>query len=1386
MTTPPPPPEHDAAVRQGRKGSRCASCGRRVGASGCSEHGRSLEGDTAPEISSEPEAPLPAFRGYRTERMLGRGGFGMVYAAVSTAPPNVGRRVAIKLARDDRAGAAQRLAHELVALRLVGQPHVPEVLDAGVLASGSPYIVMELVEARTLAEILVARGGALPPAEACAITRALLTSLRAVHDEGLVHRDIKPENILVTEPPGRATVLDLGLARREGVMPARTTPPEEGAMVGTIEYMAPEQCEGRAELDARADVYAVGVILYEMLAGPPPFWGPPAAVREGHLSRRPARLERAAGAPIPTALEDIVLRCLEKDPAARYTNARELDEALAAIPLGTEPEAGKAPGSPGDPATKGSGKPQAVDRASSAGAGPRSSDASASERRTVALLHFTSQLDPIALQGRIEPIGGHVMRASSGRYAVAFGHEADENPVRLAIRAAQDLVARGICERVWIDLANVSVTTRPDGSKRLLSPHLARIGQAPLPASTAPILLSPAARGVLTEADLSELLSLFGAKAVEESELSGAEDPTTRLGHVGPPLVGRDDLLETLALAALRSVREGVPSVAVIVGDPGHGKSHLRRLLVERMRTLVPLGAVVDLRAPEPIVGGGDSVRDLLSAALGLPASMPAEGRKAALRERLGPASSPEAEAALALALGWVGPPRGDETTDFPGLRALEAAPFALGATLRVAGGEALRRRAERTPLCVVLDDAQFADEATLGILEHATLAEARAPIFVCALGRPVFKENHPSWAERAAHRDVFDLGPLDPQSAASLVRALLAPAENVPELAVRRLVERTQGIPLLLVELVRGLKGAGIVRRHEGGRGFYVATDELDRVPDLPLIEWLAHREIDALSPAERAHARLVATVGAEVTPEEISGILRGILRRLDQSGESSEFPLDARIGIERLLNTGVLRRQRHGRVGFRHALVRETIARGVPEALRRKIHLTCAEYYRDTPGPPEGPPEEQRLPQLAYHAARAGLCDVAETAYMALAEAARARHTYVDAERFYTLALEQQASTGTRRGGAYRGRGLMRYRVGRYHDALADFAEARAAASAAGDAMEIVEILLDEATALDWMGEHAASRDKVHEAQALVAGRATPLLSARILLGIGRSHYRFSLKEEALDALTRAATEAAALGEAGYETQVIALLMLGYLEQGIGRHAEAERALDRAVTLCDTHGDALHLAASINTRGVLRGFQGERQRMISDLERVISLGRELGQDYIEWTGHFNLGECLYLMAELEAAEPHVAQARAIDERPMGGEPRTASILLQARMLLYRGDIENARALAARARGGTSAPLTVPSDDVLCSMIELAAEDAGEEAWEALEARSERYSIGQERIEVVEARGLSALRRGRWREAARHLERALALSRQIPNVIGKRLARHLAEAMRD
>jgi tetratricopeptide (TPR) repeat protein len=312
--------------------------------------------------------------------------------------------------------------------------------------------------------------------------------------------------------------------------------------------------------------------------------------------------------------------------------------------------------------------------------------------------------------------------------------------------------------------------------------------------------------------------------------------------------------------------------------------------------------------------------------------------------------------------------------------------------------------------------------------------------------------------------------------------------------------------------------------------------------------------------------------------------------------------------------------------------------------------------------------------------------------------------------------------------------------------------------------------------------MGDFLASRDKVLEAKTLTEGRTTPALSARLLLAIGRSSCRFSCIDEAITALELAATEAAALGEEGYETQVIALLLLGSLAQGIANLSNAESVLDRAISLCEAHGDALHLGSSINSRGLLRAFQGDTLRTIADFERVISLGRELGQYYLEFSGHLNLGEFLYWMDRIDEAAAHVARAHSMNERWAIGGWRPETILLEGRIALYRGDIEQARSLAQRVRGEGAAPLTVPSDDVLCSMIELATSEADDVAWDALEQRSTRYSFGPERIEVIEARGIVEARRGRLDAARGHFERAAELARQIPNVLRDRILRRLAQ----
>ncbi|WP_437679143.1 serine/threonine-protein kinase [Sorangium sp. So ce131] len=1320
---------------------RCPSCGRRNQGS-CPEcrppHAPPAEAarsSDATDVTEVVAASLPRFPGYAVQRTLGRGGFGFVFEA---APERGGAPVAIKLARADRRGAGERLKAEVEALSAVGPPHVPAVHAWGALDDGSPYAVLERIAAPTLAARLAAR-----PAprleEASRIGLAALSALEAVHARGYVHCDLKPENLLVDA--AGATLIDLGIAR---VVGRRRGAEAEDAALGTAEYMAPEQSDGAADLDARADIYAMGVLLYELFAGRPPFWGPRAAVLEDHRSRRPPRL--SARVAVPRAVEEVVHRCLAKDRAERFASATELRAALERAL--------------GDELTATEREP------------PRS--LGGLERRAVGLLFFEGAADRMVVQRKLAALGGELAYASGSRYVAAFAHEGAANPARSARRAADELLRAGLCARVLIDLAPVSIQPRPGGARRFLSALFSRAERWP-PASGPPgPFLTPEASAALPV----EAPRPAPGRGRPAAAGAGADAEDTAGAAGAGAFVGRREILEQLLGGAERALCRSEPTVVSVIGEPGYGKSRLFAELGRRLRARLPEARIIELHAQEPTSGALDAtLHEIVREALGVPDAPPESGARAALAERLGPALEEEHGSGLAMALGWVDERTGVEA--FPGLEARKAAPGALRSARVRAAGECLRRRAADAPVVVLLDDAHFAHDATLAALEYAALADGAAPLWICAMGRPAFAEAHPSWGERAARREAVQLGPLDAESARALCRRLLLPARDVPEPALDRLLERSQRVPLLLVELVHGLKREGILRRHRRGDAWYLATDELDRLPALPLIEPLARAELSSLGPALAAHARLVALLGAEVSIDEIAGVLR----HLDQRGRGGAYPLDARVGTERLLEAGVLVGDRRGRLGFRHALVREAIAQGVAQAERRRIHLAAYEHHREAAG--EG--REQRRFKIAYHADEAGLAAVAEEAYLELAERARARHAYVEAELHYSRALAQPiAARGPRRRAAYRGRGLMRYRLGRYHDALGDLDRARVMAIEEGSVIEQIEILLDESTALDWMDDYGRSKRRVEEARALARGELPPPVSARLSMAVARSLHRESREEEAAREFERAAAQAEGLGDEGYETLVVSLLLLGFIYPGLGKLNEAGAALDRAIRMCEERGDLLHLGPAINGRALLRACLGDSPGMVSDLRRLLAIARELGLGMLELVGEFNLGEYLYLMGDLPAAAPHVERAMSLERQQRGEDARPVVQLLLARLLLYRGEEERAREIieairvqqARAAAAGREGAAMAPAEEVQWSMIDLATCEASDAAWDELEARSALHSVGQEQIEVIEARARARARRGLEAAAKEALARAIEAAGRIPNVMRGRLER--------
>ncbi len=271
--------------------------------------------------------PEPATAGrvlggrYRLDRELARGGMATVWIAED---PLLSRRVAVKLLLPALAideALRIRFRNEAIAAAKLTHPGIVATYDTGD-DDGTAYIVMELVEGTTLRRVIDERGR-LPVREAADIASQVADALEHAHRQGLVHRDIKPANVLV-QPDGRVKVTDFGIAKAAGGDDLTRT----GTVVGTARYLAPEQVNGHS-VDGRADVYALGLILYEMLAGSAPFSG------DSDMATAVARLTNAPE-PIRTArpevsrhLEDVVARSLARDPDYRYQSAQAFKDALA-------------------------------------------------------------------------------------------------------------------------------------------------------------------------------------------------------------------------------------------------------------------------------------------------------------------------------------------------------------------------------------------------------------------------------------------------------------------------------------------------------------------------------------------------------------------------------------------------------------------------------------------------------------------------------------------------------------------------------------------------------------------------------------------------------------------------------------------------------------------------------------------------------------------------------------------------------------------------------------------------------------------------------------------------------------------------------------------------
>jgi TolB-like protein len=263
---------------------------------------------------------------YTIERELGAGGMATVYLAHDLKHD---RPVALKVLRQELAAAlgAERFHREIQIAAKLQHPNILPLHDSGE-AGGFLYYVMPFVEGQSLRERL-AREGALPVGDAVRILRDVVDALTEAHAHGVVHRDIKPENIMLRGH--HALVTDFGVAKAVSEATGRQTLTTAGVALGTPAYMAPEQASADPHLDHRVDIYAVGAVAYELLTGRPVFMGTtPQMVLSAHVTEAPVPITKYRET-VPRALEALVMRCLEKQPADRWQSAEELLPQLEAL-----------------------------------------------------------------------------------------------------------------------------------------------------------------------------------------------------------------------------------------------------------------------------------------------------------------------------------------------------------------------------------------------------------------------------------------------------------------------------------------------------------------------------------------------------------------------------------------------------------------------------------------------------------------------------------------------------------------------------------------------------------------------------------------------------------------------------------------------------------------------------------------------------------------------------------------------------------------------------------------------------------------------------------------------------------------------------------------------
>lgn len=1245
-----------------------------------------------PRVTSPPGTLL--FDRFRVLREAGRGGMGVVLRCTDETS---GGHVALKLLLDLE--GAERFLRESEILAGLGHPGIVRHVAHGRSETGTPWLAMEWLEGETMGERL--RRGPLPAATVKTCAEAIARALGAAHAVGVVHRDVKPGNVFLagpTEAP-RVTVLDFGIAARPRAELRTLT--STGALLGTPYYMAPEQVRGERTIDPRADVWSLGVMLYELLSGQRPFEheSPVAVLAALLLEEPPPLVELVPNVSLEFAA--LVHRCLDKRPEARPANGDALADAIEAIDLGARAESPSSAGL--------TDREQRIVFAVLGLHAARGDDATVSAAGWST--EGTTSSPEGALRATAEAHGARTLPLGEG--ALLFLVPEGGTPTEQAQRAARLALALGA--------AAPSVALALAGGRAELGARLA-VGEVVRRAEKLALGDRSDARSPVRIDELSAGLVAARYEVAHDGQglwLVGERAVPTPASRPGAPLFGRDRELRVLLDVASEAHEEPMARIAVLLGPPGTGKSRMLAELEHSLRDrpgrlLAVRGEPLHAGAPHGLVAG------LLRSAAGIVPGEPLAERRTKLRTMIH-AAVPAGDRLRALTLlGDVArTPIAPDEADPALLGALDD-PQLRGDLVEQAFTTWLGGLARAEPLTVLVDDVAFVDGPSLVLLLRALRACLDAPILLVLASR----DAEGAWSREPACVPV-PLGRLAPRACRALL-ACLAP--ETPEPLALRILERAEGNPLFLEEMALAAR-----------RG-----DPLEVLPTSVLA--VVERRLAELAPEARRTSRAVAILGAHAS-------LAAIAHLLGARSEGELAAVEASLAL--LVRRELLCRDVEARAPsyrFRQPLARDAAYAMLTEQDRRTGHRLAAELLEASP--------EREPDVIATHLDRAGAGEQAATAYAEAAERALGAHDLSGAIARADRGLALLGAGSPVALFATRAR-AHRYRA-EYAAAFADAEQSVAlAAPGSGAWLDAAGTLLSAAGQLGRLTETETILEALL-AQPLEAPRdeatrrawvVTTCRAGSVLLGVDRARSRAALTQ-AETLLHQAGDEPLARGWCEVLSASHALL-----DGDVGAFA---LGTERAVAAYDRAGDARDACNQRVRLGNAWTALGVPERAEPVLEAALADATRMGLRLVEGYALQNLG---HARARLGRGDAQATLERALARAESLGDARLAAGVRLYLAELWRSEApERAAVEAERAWHavkdvpGFGAVAAAHHALALLALGRLGqARDASELAQRALAAQPDAFeegeaSIRRAMVEVLRAEGAAeAARAAAW-----------------------------------